>query len=124
MALYEKGVGTAVPASGHSAFRNYSPLIKQQRSFVATAVLGHYPEYTRTATDVGACFFQINDPMFERLPPGEVWALNRQFLDQMCHLNATFISATPIEQTRAGSWFEREVRYLHARGQAIFFSHP
>lgn len=124
MALYEKGVGTPVPTPTHSVFRNNSAWIGQPKLAIATVVLGHYPDYTYTAADVGAFFFQINDPMYERLPPGEVWALNRHFLDQMCQINATFISATPFEQTRPGSWFEREVRYLHARGKSVCYRCP
>jgi len=83
------------------------------------AVLGHYPDYTRIAADMGACRFEIVKHDFTSLSSSQIWELNRQFLDQMYCADAVFILATPLEQARSGSWFDREINYLKTLGAVI-----
>ena len=83
-------------------------------------VLGHYPEYTRIAAEMGAYVFQVQDYDFDSLTPSKTWAINRHFLDRMYYSGADFLLATPVEEARVGSWFEREIKYLNSLGSPMF----
>ncbi len=113
--LYGNEVGPLGPASDEPCCLNFASADSLQGGQVKV-VLGHYPDYTRVAADIGANRFQIDENKFVGLSPSRLWTLNRQFLDQMYRSGAIFFLATPLEKARTDSWFDREIRYLQRLG--------
>jgi RHS repeat-associated protein len=79
-------------------------------------VLGHYPAYTELAEQLGANHFSIPSDVWNQMTEAEQWAANQQFLDQMIARGDQVILATPLDQVRPGSFFERELQYLQSKG--------
>ena len=85
------------------------------------AVIGHHPEYVQLAEEEGWTHFQIAPADWDAMSPDEQWQANRAWLDKAIADGATIRLATPPRQVRAGSWFERELRYLAAQGFRPYF---
>lgn len=49
----------------------------------------------------------------------EQWAANQKFLDRAIARGDDFVLATPLDNVRAGSFFERELQYLFSKGYQL-----
>jgi hypothetical protein len=47
----------------------------------------------------------------------ERWAANQKFLDRGLASGDTFVLTTPIEASREGSWYWKELEYLMSQAQ-------
>ncbi len=79
-------------------------------------VLGHRPVYYERAAQLGARRFRMTDDTWNRLTDAERWALNQQFLDEAIARESEIVLATPLDEMRRGSFFEREINYLRGKG--------
>ena len=84
-----------------------------------TTVLGHYPEYMELATQIGARRFQIPTEVWNKMTVHEQWEANLKFLDRMILRGDNIRLATPLNQVKPGSYFEKELKYLFIRGYKL-----
>jgi hypothetical protein len=82
-------------------------------------VLGHYPEYLDLGESLGANTFSIPADVWNALSPDEQWAANQAFLDEGIANGSEFRLATPAEAAREGSFYERELQYMHSEGYTV-----
>ncbi len=89
----------------------------------ATVVIGHFPEYTDLAAQIGGKVFSVPKSTWEKIGlEGGVeaqWALNKAFLDKALKEGARFVLATRAELARVGSFYERELQYLFSKGYKV-----
>jgi hypothetical protein len=83
---------------------------------VATRSIGHYPAYVDLANQTGAKYFSIPDDIWSSMSEEAQWTANRTFLDRGIARGDTFLLATPVDEMRAGSYYEEEVNYLLNNG--------
>lgn len=88
-------------------------------SKVGTTVLGHYPEYVVLAEQLAARRFQIPPSIWNKMTAGEQWIANSKFLDRMISRGDNIRLATPLNQVKPGSFFERELNYLFGKGYKV-----
>jgi hypothetical protein len=96
--------------TGHSEKEPVYDYIAKQGKIV----LGHFPEYLSLATEIGAEVFNMPQDQWEKLDEEARWAANQEFLDAAIQRDDEIILSTL--DVRRGSWFEKELRYLVARG--------
>jgi hypothetical protein len=84
-----------------------------------TTVLGHYPQYAHLATEIGARRFNIPTHIWNRMTETERWAANQNFLDRMISRGDNVMLATPINQVKPGSYYQRELNYLFDKGYKV-----
>jgi hypothetical protein len=84
-----------------------------------TTVLGHYPEYTNLADELNANRFSIPSEQWNAMSVEERWSINRQFLDEAISHSDQFRLATPINQVRPGSYYQKELNYMYKQGYKI-----
>jgi RHS repeat-associated protein len=80
-----------------------------------TVVLGHYPEYRQA----GGRTFNVPTNVWDAMTPEERWAANQRFLDRAIARGSNFQLATPADEAREGSSYERELQYLQSRGYTV-----
>ncbi|MCD7971641.1 MAG: hypothetical protein LUG18_03085 [Candidatus Azobacteroides sp.] len=93
--------------------------ISQQVGQRGTTVLGHYPEYTKLASELGAKRFNIPTNIWNKMSPSEQWAANLKFLDRMILRGDNIRLATPLKQVKPGSFYQKELNYLFEKGYHI-----
>jgi RHS repeat-associated protein len=84
-----------------------------------TTVLGHYPEYLQLAEEMGAKKFQIPTNVWNKMSESEQWGANTKYLDRMISRGDNIRLATPIEQVKPGSFYQRELNYLFDKGYKL-----
>lgn len=84
-----------------------------------TTVLGHYPAYTKLATELGARRFQIPTSVWNKMSAAEQWTANTKFLDRMILRGDNIRLATPLNQVKPGSFFQKELNYLFDKGYKV-----
>lgn len=82
-------------------------------------VLGHSPEYTKLAGELGARRFNIPTNVWNKMTDAERWAANQKFLDRMINRGDDIILATPLDKVKPGSYFQRELDYLFGKGYKV-----
>jgi hypothetical protein len=75
-----------------------------------------YPEYTQLAEKIGGNTFQIPTNIWNKMTSAEQWAANQKFLDRMILRGDKIRLATPLNQVKPGSFFEKELNYLFSKG--------
>jgi hypothetical protein len=98
-------------------FAPASPLAAE--SGMGKTVLGHYPEYTKLAGELGARRFNIPTNVWNKMTDAERWAANQKFLDRMINRGDDIILATPLDKVKPGSYFQRELDYLLGKGYKV-----
>ncbi len=83
------------------------------------SVLGHYPEYVKLAGQLDAKIFTIPTKYWNAMSKAEQWIANQKFLDRMIARGDWIRLATPIENVKVGSYFERELQYLFGEGYQV-----
>jgi RHS repeat-associated protein len=86
---------------------------------IETTVLGHYPEYVKLAEGIGARRFQIPTNVWNKMSVAEQWAANTKFLDRMILRGDKIRLATPLNQVKPGSFFQKELNYLFSKGYKV-----
>lgn len=86
---------------------------------IGTTVLGHYPQYVVLAEKLAANRFQIPPSIWNKMTAGEQWIANTKFLDRMMMRGDNIRLATPLNQVKPGSFFERELNYLFSKGYQV-----
>lgn len=81
-----------------------------------TTVLGQHPGYVQLSEKLGARRFDVPQNVWARMSDAERWAANQRFLDRTIARGDDIVLATPLDRVRAGSFFEREIRYLISQG--------
>src|SRR5262249_11834090 len=92
--------------------------------------LGRYPDYLISAQRTGSNTFNVGDAWegmvnredrFGGVGPGsEIWIRNSRFLDQGIARGSLFrLASDPLDPANSGSFFMREIQYLHDRGYTI-----
>jgi hypothetical protein len=84
-----------------------------------TSVLGHYPEYTELAAELGARRFKIPTEIWNKMTAAEQWAANQKFLDRLILRGDNIRLATPLNKVKPGSFFQKELDYLFQKGYKI-----
>ncbi|ANH82638.1 hypothetical protein A8C56_18140 [Niabella ginsenosidivorans] len=84
-----------------------------------TSVLGHYPEYVKLAESIGARRFQIPTSVWNKMSAAEQWTANTKFLDRMILRGDNIRLATPLNQVKPGSFFQKELNYLFDKGYKV-----
>jgi hypothetical protein len=79
-------------------------------------VLGHYPAYANMAEAEGANYFNVPTEQWNAKSSSEQWSMNQKYLDDAIARGDQFKLATPLDQVRPGSFFERELQYLEGKG--------
>jgi RHS repeat-associated protein len=79
-------------------------------------VLGHYPAYTNMAEASGANYFNVPTAEWNAMSSSEQWSMNQKSLDDAISRGDRFQLATPLDQVRPGSFYERELEYLQSKG--------
>jgi hypothetical protein len=79
-------------------------------------VIGHYPAYLKLAKKLNARFFHIPAEVFEKMSVEARWIANRKFLDRAIARGDEIILATPLEEVKPGSYFQKELQYLYEKG--------
>ncbi len=79
-------------------------------------VIGHFPEYVELSKELGTKPFSVPKGIWDKMTAAEKWAANQKFLDRAAKAGKEFILATPIEQVRPGSFYEKEIEYLLSQG--------
>ncbi len=82
-------------------------------------VLGHYPEYVKLAEQIGARRFQIPTNVWNKMSAAEQWTANTKFLDRMILRGDNIRLATPLNQVKPGSFFQKELNYLFDKGYKV-----
>ena len=82
-------------------------------------VLGHYPDYAELAVKLNASHFNMPASDWNRMSRDQQWMANRTFLDKTIGDGNQFVFAHHPQRVRLGSWFFRELQYLHSRGVTI-----
>jgi hypothetical protein len=100
------GITTIVGAGMASPGASVSNAVKG-----GTTVLGHYPAYTKLATELGARRFQIPTSVWNKMSAAEQWTANTKFLDRMILRGDNIRLATPLNQVKPGSFFQKELNY-------------
>jgi hypothetical protein len=81
--------------------------------------LGHHPEYLKLASDLGAKRFNVPTNIWERMSTAEKWAANQKFLDRMIMRGDNIRLATPLNQVKPGSFYQKELEYLFGKGYKV-----
>jgi RHS repeat-associated protein len=84
-----------------------------------TTVLGHYPQYVKVAETIGARIFQIPTKIWNKMSSVEQWVANQKFLDRMILRGDNIRLATPLNQVKPGSFFQKELNYLFDKGYKV-----
>jgi len=87
--------------------------------YYGVTVLGHFPEYVNLAKELDGRFFEIPPDIWNTMSDAEQWAANKRFLDRAISRGDIFRLATPINEVRPGSYFQRELNYLFDRGYKL-----
>jgi len=82
-------------------------------------VLGHYPEYVQLGEKLGARTFSMPAGVFDAMSAEEQWAANQAFLDDAIAQGSEIHLATVANAAREGSFYERELQYMQARGYSV-----
>jgi hypothetical protein len=94
-------------------------VVKQATKEAGQTVLGHYPEYFNLAKDLGARRFNIPTAVWEGMDDATKWGANQKFLDRMILRGDNIRLATPLNQVRPGSFFQKELKYLFDKGYKV-----
>ena len=84
-----------------------------------TTVLGHYPQYTKLATQMGARHFNVPTNIWNKMTPAQQWTANQKFLDRMILRGDNIRLATPLDLVRPGSFYQMELNYLFGQGYRV-----
>ena len=84
-----------------------------------TSVLGHYPEYVNLASKLNAKRFNIPTKIWEGMTDAQRWTANQKFLDRMILRGDQIRLATPLNQVKPGSFYQRELNYLFGKGYKV-----
>ncbi|HEX8576740.1 MAG TPA: hypothetical protein VF677_10655, partial [Flavobacterium sp.] len=84
-----------------------------------TTVLGHYPEYVKLAEQLAARRFQIPSSIWNSMSSAEQWIANTKFLNRMILRGDNIRVATPLNQVKPGSFFQKELNYLFEKGYKL-----
>jgi len=82
-------------------------------------VFGHYPGYAQLADNNGFRRFDIPERAWNRMTDAERWAANQRFLDRTIRRGDNIVLATPVNEVRPGSYFQRELDYLLDAGYTL-----
>ena len=85
----------------------------------STTVLGHYYEYVKLAESIGARSFQIPTGVWNKMSAAEQWTANSKFLDRLILRGDNIRLATPLNQVKPGSFFQKELNYLFDKGYKV-----
>lgn len=94
-------------------------LLAKEAAKTGTSVLGHYPEYVKLAESLGARRFQIPTSVWNKMSAAEQWTANTKFLDRMILRGDNIRLATPLNQVKPGSFFQKELNYLFDKGYKV-----
>jgi hypothetical protein len=83
---------------------------------LAAISLGHFPEYVELGARTGARTFSMPDEAWNAIPAEEQWIRIQHLLDQALENGSEIRLATPLHAIRPGSFLERELQYLFAKG--------
>jgi RHS repeat-associated protein len=84
-----------------------------------TTVLGHFPEYLKKATELGARRFSVPEKIWNEMSDVERWTANTKFLERTINRGDDILLATPLNKVTPGSYFERELEYLSKSGYRL-----
>ena len=84
-----------------------------------TTVLGHCPAYTKLAGELGAKRFIIPTNVWNKMTPAQQWGANQKFLDRMILRGDNIRLATPLNQVKPGSFYQKELNYLFDKGYKV-----
>lgn len=104
-----KVIGESLVKGAYGVASHYRSAPQSNR----TTVIGHYPEYTELANQIGGDKFQIPSKIWERMTEAERWAANQRFLDRAINRGDQIRLATPLDKVRPGSYYEKELMYLN-----------
>lgn len=84
-----------------------------------TTVLGHYPAYTKLAGELGAKRLNIPTNVWNKMTSAQQWGVNLKFLDRMILRGDNIRLATPLNQVKPGSFYQKELNYLFDKGYKV-----
>lgn len=84
-----------------------------------TTVLGHSSQYVKVAEIIGARTFQIPIKIWDKMTPAQKWGANQKFLDRMILRGDNIRLATPLNQVKPGSFYQKELNYLFDKGYKV-----
>ncbi len=118
-----KGVITSTTTKGIAITTTKASTIvtfKKMAAKVGVVVLGHHPTYSKVGTEVGAKFFNIPTAIWKKMSPAQQWEANKKFLDRAISRGDKFGLATPLNQVKPGSFYQKELNYLiHEKGYKV-----
>ena len=85
----------------------------------ATTVLGHHPAYTNLANKLNANAFNVPTKIWKGMSGVQRWGANQKFLDRMILRGDKIRLATPLNQVRPGSFYQKELNYLFSKGYRV-----
>jgi hypothetical protein len=87
---------------------------------VGKTVLGKFPDYIVMAKELGARYFNIPVPIWNKMTKNEQWDANKKFLDRTIVRGDEIILSSPAKQiTAATGTFRRELDYLLKNGYRL-----
>ncbi len=118
--ISENDFAISCKSEGHLVdYRNWAKGGEATAAKGGTSVLGHYPEYVKLAESLGARRFQIPTSVWNKMSAAEQWTANTKFLDRMILRGDNIRLATPLNQVKPGSFFQKELNYLFGKGYKV-----
>lgn len=81
--------------------------------------MGHYPAYTKLAGELGAKRLNIPTNVWNKMTSAQQWGVNLKFLDRMILRGDNIRLATPLNQVKPGSFYQKELNYLFDKGYKV-----
>ena len=113
-----KGI-SALRTSGAAKAAEAGVEVGANAAKTGTTVLGHYPQYVKVAETIGARTFQIPTKIWNKMTPAQQWGANQKFLDRMILRGDNIRLATPLNQVKPGSFYQKELNYLFDKGYKV-----
>ena len=85
---------------------------------MGVTVFGHFPLYARVSDKLGARHLDVSLPNWGAWTPAQRWSENLHFLNRTLTRGDRIVFSHPPRRANPGSTYDRELRYLRARGVA------
>lgn len=83
---------------------------------MGVTVLGHFPHYGHVSDQLGGRHLDVSPANWNTLSPTDRWRENRYFLNRTLARRDRIVLAHHPRRARPGSYYDRELRFLKARG--------
>lgn len=118
--ISENGFGICCKSENNLVdYREWGAGVEAVAAKTGITVLGHYPQYVKVAETIGARTFQIPTKIWNKMTPAQQWEANQKFLDRMILRGDNIRLATPLNQVKPGSFYQKELNYLFDKGYKV-----